>query len=144
MFQLARILPIAVLAAGCIVHSSDHHHHPAPSPAVNHAPVVLDGVAGVFWDQAYYDDIWYFEAEVDDVEGPYDVVQVWADVYDEYTGLIVDSFELFPTTDPFVWYAEYFGTDTWLDPFYPRYTVDLVAYDSWDAWDYLTVWALTY
>ena len=33
---------------------------------------------------------------------------------------------------------------TLLDPFYPGYTVDIVAYDSYDDWDALTIWAATY
>lgn len=144
MFQLARTLPLALLVAGCVVYDEDHHHVPPPSPAVNHAPVVLDAAAGVFWDEWAHDDIWYFDAEVDDPDSPYDVVQVWADVYDDWSGELVDSFELFPTDDPFVWYAEYYGHDTWLDPFYPHYSVDLVAYDSWDAYDFITVPAYTY
>lgn len=137
---------LGLLASGCVVYGEDVVYeevvyHPV---AVNHAPVVLDAEAGVYWDHAYHDDVWYFDAYVDDADGPYDVIAVWVDVWDEYRGVFLDSFELFPTSDPRVWYAEYANGVARLDPFYPGYTVDFVVYDSYEDRDWMTVWALTY
>ncbi len=140
---------------GCVVYSDDYDEPdtvivyedtaPPPPAPVNVAPVVLAGDAGVYWDDYYYDDVWYFEAEVDDLDSPYDVVSVWADVYDENRGgQYVESFELYPTDDPYYWYSDWLGSSTYLDPFYDGYTVDIVAYDSYDEFDYVTIWAATY
>src|SRR5688572_12142323 len=79
------LLPMfAILAAtGCVVYESDHGHHapppppPPPPPVVNYAPWVDSAEAGVYWDDYQWDDVWYFDAVVDDPEGPYDVVEVW-------------------------------------------------------------------
>ena len=111
----------------------------------NYAPDVLTADAFVYYEPAYGDDIWAFEAMVDDGNGPLDVVSVWADVYDESAGgAWVESFELYPTNDPYIWYSDWLGSSTWLDPYHGGYTVDLVAYDAYDAWGYQTVWAATY
>lgn len=142
-----KLFTMAALAtatlSGCVVHSYDNE------PDVvyvdeNYAPQVVDAAAGVFYDRRDRDDIWFFDAVVDDPDHVTDVVSVWADVYDEYNGAFIESFELYPTNDPYVWYAEYYGSTTLLDPFYPDYSVDIVAYDSYDDWDALTVWAETY
>ncbi len=111
---------------------------------LNALPEVYDAYAGVFWDYAYDEEVWLFEASVDDADGVYDVVEVWADVYDEYTGELADSFELDSTDDPYFWTVEWFSADTYLDPYYDDYTVDFVGYDSLGDYDVLTVWADTY
>jgi len=111
---------------------------------VNSTPEVYDGYAGVYWDSWADDDVWVFEAEVDDPDGVYDVVEVWADVYDEYSGTLADYFPLENTSDPYFWSTEWFNSDTYLDPFYDGYTVDLVAYDEFGDYDVLTIWADTY
>ena len=73
------------------------------------------------------------------------MVAVYADVFDECRGgTLIESFELFPTNDSFVWFSDWLGSSTYLDPFSPCYTVDLVAYDSYDAVDVMTVTAETY
>lgn len=114
-------------------------------PPINWAPEVIGAEAGVYWDNYYADDIWYFEAEVDDFDGPYDVVEVWADVYDEWGGgVYLESFELFPTDDPWLWFSDWLGQSVWLDPFYAGYTVDFVAYDAYDAMSAVTVVPWTY
>jgi hypothetical protein len=111
----------------------------------NYAPDVIGADAFVFYDGFYGDDIWTFEATVDDLNGPYDVVQVWADIYDESAGgVLIESFELYPTNDPYVWYSDWLGSSTWLDPFHGGYTVDIVAYDSFNAFGYQTLWVSTY
>ena len=111
----------------------------------NYAPTLNAGDAGVFYDNQDADDIWFFEAEVNDADGLSDIVGVWADVYDEGRGgVLVESFELFPTDDPYVWYSDWLGATTLLNPFYPSYTVDLVVYDTYEDMDYLTITPLTY
>ena len=146
-----KFLP-ALMAAnltGCVVYADDVHydepidvHH---EDVYNYAPEVIDAAAGVFWDDYYYDDVWYFDAVVDDFNGPYDVVAVYADVYDEWGGgYLIESFELYPTDDPYLWTSEWMGHETFLDPFYRGYTVDLVAYDSYDEASVMTVWAAVY
>ncbi|MFZ5481792.1 MAG: hypothetical protein ACOZNI_33835, partial [Myxococcota bacterium] len=59
-----RALTAAVLAAlpGCYFVYEDPH--PAP---VDTAPYVTYADAGCYWDGYYRDDVWYFEADVDDV-----------------------------------------------------------------------------
>jgi hypothetical protein len=148
------VLAFAALAAqGCTVYSYDTVEDPYYTDVYyetevvyyNAAPVVLDAQAGVFFDDRAYDDVWYFDALVDDADGPYDIIGVWADVYDECRGgALVESFELYPTNDPYVWYSEWAGRTTFLDPFHDCYTVDFVAYDTFEAFDFMTVWALTY
>lgn len=127
---LVALLPLA----GCIVYDDSG---PAPAP-VNSAPFVEDAVAGCYWEPAYRDHIWYFEAVVSDPDGPLDVVAVYGDVYDRQ-GVLIDSFDVLPTSDPYVWFSDWLGSSTWVDCAYPYYTVDIVAYDSFDAWDVLTI-----
>jgi len=154
--MLKNLGPMAVLAlpllnaTGCVVYSYDTVEEDTGYTDViivedNYAPIVLDGYSFVYWDHGYRDDIWEFEAMVDDPDGPYDVVAVWADVYDECRGgQLIESFELYPTNDPYIWFSDWLGSSTYLDPFSDCYSVDLVAYDSFDAADVLTVWAETY
>ena len=130
----ALAIALATLATGCIVVDDDR-----PGGVVNYAPEILDADAGCYWDSYYYDDIWYFEAAVDDLDGPRDVEAVWADVYDEWSGDLVESFELYPTNDPHIWFSDWLGSSTWLDCMYYDYTVDIVAYDSFDDSDWVTV-----
>jgi hypothetical protein len=142
MQRLALIAaPVALLAAnGCVVYAEEPlpQHH-------NRAPIVLDGAAWVEYDRQLGDDIWAFDAVVDDADGYRDLLGVWADVYDESRGgAHIQSFELFPTDDPAYWYSDWFGSTTRLDPFNNAYTVDLVVYDLGEKMGFLTVWAETY
>ena len=109
--------------------------HPDNTPPVNHAPNIQYADGGCYWDGNYRDDIWYFDADVTDPDGVYDVVAVYADVYDMYTGWLEDSFELFATNDPIYWTSDWMGSSTWLDCDYGGYVVDIVAYDTLDAMD---------
>lgn len=147
---MTRILAVALAIAattGCIIHDG-----PDPvivdSPAVivetNIAPWVDDAAAGCFYDAMSMDDIWYFEALVDDPDGVFDVAQVWADVYDDRSGELVQSFELYPTNDPYLWYSDWLASSTWLNCWYDLYSVDIVAYDQFDDWSAVTVLPLTY
>ena len=146
MFKKLLLVAVTLAAAsGCVIYDDGPDYRPAPEPVVvNYAPTVLWADAGCYYDNAYRDDIWFFEADVDDLDGPLDVVSVWADVYDEWDGSYVASFELFPTADPYIWYSDWLGRSTYLDCFYPNYSVDIVAYDSFDDFGYTTVWADTY
>ncbi|TVQ92770.1 MAG: hypothetical protein EA397_06335 [Deltaproteobacteria bacterium] len=136
-------LALATIASGCIVYESDYRDQPvrrAPPAVVNYAPEILDADAGCYFDRTYRDDIWVFDAIVDDPNGPEDVIAVWADVYDEWDGSLVESFELFPTQhDPYHWFSDWLGSTTWLICGYDLYTVDIVAYDQLDAIDVLTI-----
>ena len=140
------LLALAAAASGCIVHAYDSYDDPVLFVEdINMPPVVLDGYAGVYFDSYYYDDVWTFEVTCDDPDSPYDIVGVWADVYDEWRGgRLVDSFELYPTDDPLFWYSDWFGSTTYLDPFYRGYTVDLIAYDRYESFDWITIWVDTY
>ena len=147
MRKLTTIALALLVTTGCIIHTSDRDDEfevDVPVVDTNYAPIVTFADAGCYWDSYYHDDIWYFEADVDDYDGPLDVVQVWADVYDEWDGSFVESFELFPTDDPYLWYSDWLGSSTWLDCWYDNYSVDIVAYDTWNDYDYMTIWANTY
>lgn len=140
---MTRLLPVALtalVASGCIVYEDGG---PPPDPYVNYAPFVEWADAGCYWDDYYRDDIWYFEADVTDPNGALDVVAVYADVYDA-RGEWADSFELYPTQDPVYWFSDWLGSSTWLDCYYSGYEVDFVAYDSFDAYDVLTIRPATY
>ena len=140
------LLALAAAAPACVVYSYDTVEEPiVVVDDVNYAPIVLDGYAGVYYDPYYGDDIWTFEVTCDDPDSPYDVIGVWADVYDQWRGgVLVESFELYPTGDPLFWTSDWFGSTTFLDPFYRGYTVDLIAYDQLQSFDWMTVWADTY
>jgi hypothetical protein len=138
--RLASFSLLAFVTTGCIVIDDEPNGPCCDTPVnVNDAPVVFDGEAGCFWDRANRDDIWYFEAAVEDWDGQGDIIGVWADVYDEYDGTLVQSFELFPTNDPYVWYSDWLGRSTWMDCTYRGYTVDLVAYDQLESVGVLTL-----
>ncbi len=143
------LIPALILAlgAGCIfVDDSPPDVIVVPSDpvVVNAAPYVLDAWAGCYYDDYNRDDVWYFEAYVDDPDGVYDVVQVWADVRDDYTGEVVQSFELYPTDDPYVWFSDWLSSTTWMDCWYGLYSVDIYAYDSFDDFDGVTILPATY
>jgi len=134
-------LALATLATGCVVYETPRARTgPAPHTVLNYAPEIVDADAGCYFDRRHRDDIWVFEAIVDDPNGVYDVVAVWADVWDDFDGTLVESFELFPTNDPFVWFSDWLGSTTWLGCGYDLYSVDFVAYDSLEATDVLTVY----
>lgn len=133
-------LALATLATGCVVYETDRVQQPGPAAPVNYAPELLEADAGCYYDRSFRDDIWMFDAVVDDPNGVYDVVAVYADVYDDFDGTLVESFELLPTDDPYIWFSDWLGSSTWLACGYEGYSVDIVAYDSFDAVDALTVY----
>ena len=129
-------------ASGCIVVDPNP---PPPDPVyVNYAPEVTWAESGCYWDGYYNDYIWYFQADADDQNGVYDVVSMWADVYDEPSGAWIDSFELYPTDDPYVWFSDWLGGSTYLSCSPNNYVVDFVAYDSMDAEGVLSVYPILY
>ena len=117
--------------SGCIV--VDDGPGPVEPVYTNYSPTISWAEAGCYYDGYYGDYIWYFEADADDANGVYDVVSMWADVYDEPSGAWVDSFELYPTEDPYVWFSDWLGSSTHLSCGYPNYVVDFWAYDSYQA-----------
>jgi hypothetical protein len=146
MTRLLATSSAIVALTGCVVVADNDPQPPPPPPPVfvNHVPVVVDAAAYVYWDDYNYDDIWYFQSTVDDMDGVYDVNQVWADVYDERSGTLIDSFELYPSQDPVTWWSDWLGSSTSLDPCYGGYTVDFTVYDAIGDFSVSTVWADTY
>ena len=137
-------LMFALLAAmpACVVYESDA---PAPvEPVPNYAPAVTWAEAGCYWDAYSGDYIWYFEAQADDPNGVYDVVDLWADVYDNASGQWIDSFQLYPTNDPYTWFSDWLGSSTYVSCNYYNYVVEFVAYDSYDEYGILDVAPLYY
>jgi hypothetical protein len=142
MTRLLTITGLIAVLSGCIIVDDNDGGYIPPAPvATNSTPWVDAANAGCAYDPSYNQDIWYFEAWTNDYDGAFDVVQVWADVYDDRSGALVESFALYPTDDPTYWYADYL---TGLNCWYPSYSVDLVAYDSWDAASAITILPATY
>jgi hypothetical protein len=111
----------------------------------NWAPYVVTADAGCFWDPATREDVWYFEAEVDDYDGWRDIVAVEAHVYDDWHGDDwVDGFSLEETAYAWTWYAEYPERHTNLDCYYDRYTVVFYVWDYFDEMGALEVYPHTY
>lgn len=137
MFLTPVVLGLSALLTGCTVYTdSDVGPHNA-SPWFNFAE------SGCFWDGHYGDDIWYFYADADDPNGPMDVVEVYADVYDSWDGAWIDGFELVPL-NAYEWYSEFPAHNTWLDCFYRGYDVVFTAVDSFGASATLSVMPYTY
>ncbi len=135
MFARTLSLLLAV-ASGCVILVDDEW----AAWTWNWDPVVYDGDAGCVWDSALRENVWYFEAEVDDWDGPEDIWFVEANVYDEWRGgRLVDAFELAPTEDPWIWYGEWMEFSTALDCRYTGYSVDLIAWDFYEGWGVLTL-----
>ncbi len=128
------LLPLlAILLPGCVVYTNPPGHGPA-----NAAPTITYADAGCSWDYSYADYVWYFEADVDDLDGPEDVTQVYADVYDDQTGEWQDGFDLLPDQG-ITWFSAWVGATTYLDCTWPGYVVDITAVDSFGATDVVTL-----
>jgi hypothetical protein len=143
LFSLA--LGLAALT-GCIIVDDD-----GPDTVIveqpnvpNSAPYVFDGAAGCYYDSFYGDDIIWLSAWVDDVDGLRDVTQVWADIYDDRSGALVQSLELFPGGSAQEWFSDWLVSTTAFDCFYPFYSIDLVAYDRAESYGVLTIFPSTY
>jgi hypothetical protein len=145
MYRMTMLASILAAAPGCVVYDYPHGHGGGGgggTVVTNAAPYVDSAAAYVYYDGYWGDDIWAFEAVVDDPNGVYDVIGVWADVYDG--PVLVESFELYPTDDPYFWFSDWLGSTTRLDPFWGGYQVDFVVYDAYDDFGWMTVWADTY
>lgn len=138
MLARASLLPLALLPlAACVIDEGP----PAPQP--NYPPTVVAAEAGCYYDDYNRDFIWYFTAEVQDPNGPYDVIAVYADVYDAYDNW-VDTFELYVEGGaPDVWFSDWLQYSTYLDCYYGGYLVDIVAYDTHEAWHLVSVYPYT-
>jgi hypothetical protein len=125
MRTVLAVLPL-FLSTGCLVYSGGGHGK--QSSPKNEAPLVEWADASCYWDEAYRDDVWWFEADVADADGLGDVVAVYADVYDGFSGEWVDAFELFYDGGN-TWYSAWQGRSTYLDCGYYDYIVDFVPED---------------
>ena len=140
--MFARIAPVLLLAAVSSCHVTVDGEW--ADWTWNWDPIVYDGDAGCVREGAR-GYVWYFEAEVDDWDGTGDIWLVEANVYDERRGgRWVESFELAPTDDPWIWYVEWPERQTVLDCHYAGYSVDLVAWDYYDGTDGLTITPRTF
>jgi len=149
MTRPALAIVTSILAAsGCMVYGTSGGSGPDPVDTgyvvPNAAPYITFAEAGCYWDDYNRDDIWYFDADVDDADSPLDVVAVYADVYDSYSGAWVDGFDLYPTDDPYYWFSDWLGRSTYLDCYYGGYQVDITATDSFQAYDIVTIAPYTY
>jgi hypothetical protein len=138
---MPRLAPLAFALAvlpGCFVYADE----PA-RPPLNASPLITYADAGCEPDDYYHDFVWYFDADVDDADGPADVDQVYVDVYDSYDGTWVDGFDLYPDQG-ITWYSDWVGSSTYLDCTYPDYVVDFTAVDIFGATDVVSVDPLTW
>lgn len=140
------ILPLAIgfisLTTGCVVYTDDGHQN-EPEPYVNYSPDITWAESGCYYDEYNHDFVWWFDTQVFDDNGHYDISAVYADVYGPQG--LVDSFELYnETADPNEWFSDWLQWSTYLDCYYGGYEVEFVAYDVYDAVDVYTVYPATY
>jgi hypothetical protein len=95
----------------------------------DYAPTVEWADASCYWDGAYHDYVWWFEADIADGNGLDDVRSVTADVYDGWTGEWLDVFEL-DYDGGNTWFSAWQGRSTYLDCEYYDYIVDFEAADG--------------
>ncbi|MCB9762892.1 MAG: hypothetical protein H6739_24035 [Alphaproteobacteria bacterium] len=139
---LMSLIPLATLLSGCVVVADNDYEEPAP--VYNYLPAIGPAASGCYWDDGYRDFIWWFEAEVYDDDGPGDVAEVWADVYDVY-GNHIETFRLYrETPDPYYWFSDWLQYSTNLDCYYGGYEIDIVAYDRMDDYDAVTIYPATW
>ena len=137
MNRTLTLLVLGALLTGCEVYTTSDMGPVDRAPWFNYAE------SGCFWDGRYGDDFWYFYADVDDPEGPMDVVDVVADVYDNWSGEWIDGFDLAPL-NAYEWYSEFPSHVTWLDCFYRDYDVVFTAFDSYGVASSVAVMPYTY
>lgn len=137
--MLTRALTVLALAplAACIVYET-----PSGEP-VNPPPYFTYADAGCYADDVYRDFVWYFDVDAQDAAGDWDVVEVYADVFDTWDGAWIDGFELFHEQGP-TWYSAWVGSSTWLDCRYDGYVVDFTAVDSLGQIDVVSVVPVTW
>jgi hypothetical protein len=128
----ATLATASTLLSGCFVYAD------SPAPVRNAAPFISYADAGCYPDDYYHDFVWYFDSDVEDADGANDVSEVYADVYDDWTGEWVDGFELYPEAG-ITWYSSWVGASTYLDCTYSGYVVDISAVDIFGATDVVSV-----
>ncbi len=129
---------------GCVVSIQETPTKSVDPPPAEVAPYIEWADAGCYWSSYDGDFVWWFEADVLDGNGIFDVDAVYADVLD-WNGNWIDSFELFRDgSDPILWYSDWLELSTWLDCRYNDYLVEFVAYDALGAMDTVDVIPLTY
>lgn len=133
MIRCAAALAAFATLSGCFVYADTPHSTPNAAPAIVYAD------AGCYPDDYYHDFVWYFDADVEDWDGANDVSEVYADVYDDWTGEWIDGFELFPEGGV-IWYSSWVGNSTYLDCTYTGYVVDFTAFDIFGASDVVSVY----
>lgn len=119
---MKKLVLFALPLSGCLVYTD------GSDPTPNSAPWFEYADAGCVWDRGYQDYVWFFDVDVNDDTGADSVQFVWADVYDNRTGELVDSFDLQPEPG-MSWYSAWVGSTTFLDPGYPNYEVFIQAED---------------
>lgn len=120
------LLSVSAIATGCIVYDDGG----PPVIIDSNAPAGFDVVAAeIDLGTSVANDWLYLDAEVYDPDGIGDISVVFVEIYDDYTGLMVDTFDLVPTTS-FLWQADIPIRDTYLVPdFYPDYSIDFWVQD---------------
>jgi len=136
----------ALLSQACVVVESDKYDSSYDSSTydINSNPIIESAEAGCFYDSLLNEDLWYFDASVYDPDSDYDVVAVYVDVYDSWTGELEDTFTLEEDDTWGIWTAEWFESSTNLDCFYDGYEIDVSAYDAYDGIDMITIIPSTY
>jgi len=117
-----------LLSTGCYLSTGGGGGKSHGNGPVNEAPLVEWADASCYWDKGYRDDVWWFEADIVDADGLDDVVAVYADVYDGFSGEWVDAFELYYDGSN-TWYSAWQGRSTYLDCAYYNYIVDFTPED---------------
>lgn len=135
MTRTLAALALCLTAAGCV--------YTVEQPDRNYAPEVIGPLAGCYWSPAHDSYIWWFDSFATDPNGPWDVQEAWADVYDGPTDRLIESFPLYRMADPERWYSDWLGWSTLLDCRYDGYIVDIVAYDHEGSWDLKSVYPST-
>ena len=100
----------------------------------NAVPEIFSAEAGCFYDPYSLDDILWFEAFVDDRDGIWDITEVWADVYDAWTDEVIESFPLYASSDPNVFFSDWYASTTLTNCASPDWNVDIVVYDDMGDW----------
>ena len=135
-----------LLSQACLVIDTDQYDtsYDESTYPINSDPIIESAEAGCFYDSVFNEDIWYFDVSVYDPDSVYDVVAVYVDVYDVWTGELEDTFTLEEDATWGIWTAEWFESSTNLDCFYNGYEIDVSAYDVYDGLDMMTIIPSTY
>ena len=62
------------------------------------------------------------------------VTEVWADVYDAWTDEVIESFPLYASSDPNVFFSDWYASTTLTNCASPDWNVDIVVYDDMGDW----------